>query len=547
MNLIQIQENLKDLPTQAIMSYANGQNPQVPPYMALSELNRRKSMEQKAVQPPTTSVKEQLEAAVGHQPPPGQPQMPQMPQGMPQGAPQGQPPGQPPGQPMPQGLPQMPQGQPAGMAHGGLAGLHVNDEMFHYAPGGIVAFAGAGLVEGYNPNASPSSDTGLNALIADSSSDSAPDETLRDSGPHRKTELKTNPLGLKSLTPQIADILSKGLRGELESEAPRNPEVIRQEIMDKYPELAKIVNTIPGSELSELSKQLKLQNQESKDKFKESQGRMGLAGLSQALIAAGESTRGRKGLALGDALGGFGKSYANFTAEDIKRQQDQQALERKQSIEVAKLDAEIATLQQGYANARITGDTAAQVAYENAISARQDKKQALQIGTAEKAGTLGIQQGTLDETISRNQALAKQAEEQLAAQKNNWQAQNDWHLAQIKALKESKPPAEQKLIAQAEKELDNNDFYKDTIKKMETFTTAKSMQSPDYLYLQKVANELRKQAWARHKLPPPPDFVMPSTEGIIPPKEEKGWLSSLLGGSTAKPAPKAVSFSDLPD
>ena len=86
MNLVQIQENLKDLPTQAIMAYANGKNPDVPPYMALSELNRRKSMEQRAAQAPTQSVKDQLESQVG-QPPQGQqaPQGPQAPQGQPQG------------------------------------------------------------------------------------------------------------------------------------------------------------------------------------------------------------------------------------------------------------------------------------------------------------------------------------------------------------------------------------------------------------------------------------------------------------------------------
>lgn len=46
MNLIQIQEDLKGMPTQAIMGYANGQNPEVPPYVALAELNRRKQLEQ---------------------------------------------------------------------------------------------------------------------------------------------------------------------------------------------------------------------------------------------------------------------------------------------------------------------------------------------------------------------------------------------------------------------------------------------------------------------------------------------------------------------
>ena len=73
MNLIQIQEHLKDLPDHVIKSYANGQNPEVPPYMALGELERRSRSEQRAAEPPTQSVKEKLEAKVGS------------PQGMPQG------------------------------------------------------------------------------------------------------------------------------------------------------------------------------------------------------------------------------------------------------------------------------------------------------------------------------------------------------------------------------------------------------------------------------------------------------------------------------
>ena len=67
MNLIQIQEHLKDLPTQAIMAYANGQNPEVPPYMALGEMNRRKNMEQRAAQAPNASVKEKIESELAQQ------------------------------------------------------------------------------------------------------------------------------------------------------------------------------------------------------------------------------------------------------------------------------------------------------------------------------------------------------------------------------------------------------------------------------------------------------------------------------------------------
>lgn len=47
-NLVQIQERLKDMPMQALMAYANGQSQEVPPFLALGELNRRKRMQQGA-------------------------------------------------------------------------------------------------------------------------------------------------------------------------------------------------------------------------------------------------------------------------------------------------------------------------------------------------------------------------------------------------------------------------------------------------------------------------------------------------------------------
>ena len=67
MNLIQIQAEMKDLPLADIQKYANGANPQVPAYLALSEMMRRKQIEatQQAFQgqnPPT--VKDQLTNAL---------------------------------------------------------------------------------------------------------------------------------------------------------------------------------------------------------------------------------------------------------------------------------------------------------------------------------------------------------------------------------------------------------------------------------------------------------------------------------------------------
>jgi hypothetical protein len=164
MNLIQIQEHLKDLPVQVIQSYANGANPEVPPYMALAEMQRRQTMEQRAGQQqqaqqgPMPTVKEQIEQSAGLA---GlqakQAQQAQAQQQAPQGGPV------PGGIPQPQAQPQAPspeqQGigappqpqpqQPQRMAEGGMTtasqgieNLQVPMGMFEYAEGGILGYAG---------------------------------------------------------------------------------------------------------------------------------------------------------------------------------------------------------------------------------------------------------------------------------------------------------------------------------------------------------------------------------------------------------------------
>lgn len=144
MNLVQIQERLKDLPTQAVMSYANGSNPQIPPYVALGELKRRESMEKDAAmhmqaqKGPQPTVKDQVEQQVGLMALQRQQQQ-QMAQNQAQQA-QRQP------QPVPPGIPQpaaQEQAEPEmAMAMGGVAALPVKNEMFEYGSGGIIAFAG---------------------------------------------------------------------------------------------------------------------------------------------------------------------------------------------------------------------------------------------------------------------------------------------------------------------------------------------------------------------------------------------------------------------
>ena len=141
MNLVQINEHLKDVPLQALMKYANGQDPMVPAYMATGEMKRREIMQQKqsqsqqAAQGQSPTVKEQVEQQAGlmalqaQQQKQAQQQMMQQAQAQPMPTPPETP------QPVPQG-----QEEPE-FAMGGIARLPVN---YDFASGGIIAFAGEG-------------------------------------------------------------------------------------------------------------------------------------------------------------------------------------------------------------------------------------------------------------------------------------------------------------------------------------------------------------------------------------------------------------------
>jgi hypothetical protein len=150
MNLVQINERLKGLPMQVIQQYANGMNPEVPPYLALGELQRRELSQkqmataQGAQQGPQPSVKEQVEQKAGLM---ALQQMQQQQMAQQQAQPRGPMPA-PEGVPQPEQQPQAPQPQ-AMMARGGLAGIPVRRDMFEYAGGGIIAFQSGGQPKKY--------------------------------------------------------------------------------------------------------------------------------------------------------------------------------------------------------------------------------------------------------------------------------------------------------------------------------------------------------------------------------------------------------------
>ena len=529
MNLVQIQENLKDLPTQAIMAYANGRNPEVPPYMALSELNRRKSMEQRATQPPTQSVKDKLESQVG-QPPQGQ----QAPQGQPQGAPmpqgpQGiaQLPGAQAGQPMPPGAPPAPQGAPPapqGMAGGGLAGLPIPEQMFNYAPGGIVAFAKGNLVMGPGGELVEEEDAGEDEAMANMSN-------LMQGPP-------TPPApGLQAASEAI---LARQVAGQTNIPQVMSPAQAKEEAIRQNPQLAPILNSLPGSAITDLIKKLGEQDAAGKEKFKEGEGRLGLAGLSNALIAAGEATRGHKGMALGEAFGGFGKSYGKYTEESVKRGQAQQTLERQYQIESAKLQGDVDSLQRAYANNDVNGI----MNYNKAVAERQARIEGIQTAAANAGVDLGLKRETLATTRShyaateaQSKAQLEEAKRQHEAQRGQWSAQTAHQSRMAKIAEESKPSKEVKELGIIDTKINTNPDYKKYVA-MQKDTL---IGSPEFNQIQNILDQIIKKTYEKYGYEAPEKVVAP--ELATPPEEPSNW--NPLNWNLKK-SPKPVSFSDLP-
>jgi len=525
MNLIQIQEHLKDLPTQVIMSYANGQNPEVPPYMALSELNRRKTSEQRKTEPPTQSVKEKLESEVGGR---------GMPQGAPQAAPQGiaqLPAAQGAPQGMPQGAPQemppAPQGMPPGMASGGVAGLPVRDDMFHYAPGGIVAFGGGGEAD----------EETAGEAEAQAAMDQSQGPPLIGRG---IPSIAPTGVDLQSLTPEAALRLQKMLRGENPPPVVQSKEEIRKSMVTKAlaegdVDKAKMLSQIPGEALIPLMAQLKEQNEASKKQFEENQKRQGLGALGDALIAAGEATRGQKGI--GAAFAGFGKSYSASSAEDIKRQQAQQAAVRAQTIEMATLQSKVDDLRSAYANGTVDDQQAAQKAAQEQAKYMEDRG----MGAAKDILTqaLNQQQAKALErhqlaTEAQSKAQLEELKRQHEAQRQEWKNASANRAEQLQIMRDTRQTVEDKAIGKI------NQTIPLRVKSLEARQKDLEFGGEEWTQIQNRIDDLYDQAYQTYGLKPPPRLPMPKVPVV---QEKPGFFGSLFGGS---PAPKTVSFDQLP-
>jgi hypothetical protein len=359
--------------------------------------------------------------------------------------------------------------------------------MFHYAPGGIVAFAGEdeSLVRS-NEN-QERGDRFAPALPAPAA-----------------------PVNLQSLVPNAAQKLQEALSGKITLPEVQSKEDIRKSMIagaleEGNVEKAKMLSQIPGDSLVPLVSRLNKENEEQRAGFKEGQGRMGLAALSNALIAAGEATRGQKGQGIGEAFGGFGKSYNAFTAEDVKRLESQKAVERTQSIEVATLQAKIDDLRA----ANATGNVLDKQEAQKAVQEQALKMQTLQMGAADKILAQALAQADAETRKSHYAATEKQAAAALEAQIARNKAAAGEAAASLQVQKDRR---KDELDARARAKLDDAMRGDPRIamlsKRLNDPVNPVEIGSENYDKIMDEVERIRRQIMKEH-----PEFDIPDTSG----------------------------------
>ena len=328
MNLIQIQDKLKSLPNdprvmQLLTGYANGQNPQVPPYLALGELNRRKveaeraQMEQ-AGQPPGGTVKDQIAQQTGvmalQQGRQQQAMQNMVQQGM-QGA-----------APVPQGIAQ-PQAQ--AMASGGLASLRPG-----YRSGGVIAFQRAGSV---------------NEAVASEVDD---EDDGEDGAAGEEKPTGTYSTDSKAMLAQLMQEAAE--RRKMQAPTADTPLEARKKMIAADPERYAALNKPIGEDaiarLEELQNARRAELATQKEELAKSK-----PGILQLLGQAAINSRGQKGgSALASILGGYSELSSGAGAKQLQQEQNL----RMKELELQQAKAEALNKIDDLKRARLEGDIA---------------------------------------------------------------------------------------------------------------------------------------------------------------------------------------------
>jgi hypothetical protein len=504
MNLVQIQERLKDMPTQAIMSYANGMNPEVPPYLALGELNRRKQMEQKSAQAPTGTVKDNIEQQMSTMQMQAAKQR-QMAQQMAQQGAQAQ-------MPVPPGVPE-PQMQ-AMPEDSGVATLPTGE--MEFGSGGIVAFAnkeGKQLVEDDEDRAMKDLQTEIEyrerearqkRLEADRAKNMAivnqtPERPVMQNDPRLvgttppSETLGTLPPPPRNVPPGgIANVVPPKVMQQnvqpppapppppaapQQPAAPASPllDMLKTRIAETTPALpdyeteraaaaAKnpLLNMKQGQKLEAGIAGLRQGYDKQQAAFDRAEQERARAALWQGLIEGGESTRGIRGRGLAALGTGAGKSFLTSMEGARARELAQQDLVTQRNFNLTKMETELE-------NARIAeakGDF--NTAYGHKMKAAEFKQ------NAAKDQNLLISQGAQIESADNREMMRLRNEKELA----DIRSRNDRELAQLRFKYEK----ELKGIPQAQRASFEEQFVAEAVKagipRLDAMREAKTLGKP---------------------------------------------------------------------
>lgn len=511
-NLIEIQSNLQDpvnVTMQDLIKYANGSNPQVPSYLALMEMNRRKQVEQtsQAFNQPQSrgTIKDQTINALMNQP---QVNPTAAPQGInPTASPQMVNPAMAPRQVNPSQMPQQVNpaaAPPMQAAEGGLMSIPVKHfKTQSFAGGGIVAFEEGGEAE-YDPA---------------TATRRADYETERAAPSRPKYKLG----GQEIDGPRSMEEILKGLPSISPVRGKRPEDMTPEQAYQRRKEIEKMAGVADDPFASVKKRQADIEARQAEEYKSNARDR---------LLATAEA------FATADPAKGFGFAGAMGSKASRTLEGEQRAIRNKQ--EALNLDIEKQMAKEE--DARRRGDAkGVQDALEK-IKKDQDAHDKLQMEheklaqaqykTASDIRSGDVQAGKMPLDIYSAETQRKNVDNIAESQRQNRE------LAEL-----TKPTADEitynRLMGKANQDPE--------IKMLAAKLKDLEPGSDEYAQIQSMMYNKLKVIFAKNPelLPPPTEPVMPLT-----PKEKPGFWSSIFGSSSApsggSSAPRTVSFDQLP-
>lgn len=318
MNLVQVQDRLKELPSgpqtmQLLASYANGANPEVPPFVAMTELMRRKKIAESApaAQMPQGTIKDKLAQDAGIAA-------------------------------MQQQMAQRQAQAPVNPAAIGIATAPMPSGALNFAPGGIVAFARGSDEDG----------------VDEDENDEA-DDTDTEDGDGGGGEENLPPMTpAATTTAQKLAELENRIKARESAPAPsvESPLAMQDRLAAANPEMYGMLNTPVGKQYLERMKAVQeKQAAEDAQQQKDIEANRRLD-FFKSLIGAGEATRGQKGI--GALLGGFGATAIPLEEQRMQQLADirQRGIKRDELMNTAQF--EIDKLQRAQAEGDVKAEHA---------------------------------------------------------------------------------------------------------------------------------------------------------------------------------------------